>query len=434
MAPDEITFTYFALDRNPSSNCGKKKQPAETMSFLTDIPPTQPDAAFALVADFKADTNEHKVDLCPGFYRDDNAKPWILLSVAQAKERIHGNPSLDHEHLPLAGHPGLLLGSQKLLFGTTRDLKRVASIQTVSGTGANHIAAQFLANKLGPKTVWISNPSWINHTEIWKLAGPQIQQRFYPYYDAVQHRVDFEAMKETLRRDARAGDIIILHACAHNPTGADLTTEQWKIVAEICKELGLFAVFDIAYQGFASGDLVQDASAITHFYDRSDLEFAVAQSFSKNFGLYGERIGVLHVVALETKTAAKITPLLTQLSRAEITSCPSYGARIVAEILSNPNLYEQWLRDLVTMSERMKGMRKALYQGLQRREVKGSWDYLLTDIGMFSMTGLARAQVDKLRTDHHVYLLPSGRLSVTGLTSGNVDYVAEALLAVLGKN
>ncbi|KAG8354005.1 hypothetical protein FVEN_g8116 [Fusarium venenatum] len=352
------------------------------MSLLADLPTTQPDEAFALVADFKADTNEQKVDLCPGFYRDDKAKPWVLPSVAQGKERIHGDSSLDHEHLPLAGHPGLLLGSQKLLFGTTRDLKRVSSIQTVS----------------------------------------------------VRHRVDFEAMTETLRKNARAGDVIILHACAHNPTGADLTSEQWKTVAEICKKSSLFPVFDIAYQGFASGDLDQDASAINHFYDRSDLEFAVAQSFSKNFGLYGERIGVLHVVALDMETAAKLTPLLTRLSRAEITSCPSYGARIVAEILSGPNLYEQWLRDLVTMSERMKSMRRSLYQGLKRREVKGSWEHLLTDIGMFSMTGLTRAQVDKLRTDHHVYLLPSGRLSVTGLTSGNVDYVAEALLTVLGKN
>ncbi|KAM0418429.1 hypothetical protein ACHAPD_004788 [Fusarium lateritium] len=292
-------------------------------------------------------------------------------SSLQGKERIHGDSSLDHEHLPLAGHPGLLLGSQKLLFGTTRDLKRVSSIQTVSGTGANHIAAQFLVTKLKSKTVWISNPSWINHTEYGNLPVRTFNSDF---------------------------------------------------------------TRTMMHQGFASGDLDQDASAINHFYDRSDLEFAVAQSFSKNFGLYGERIGVLHVVALDMETAAKLTPLLTRLSRAEITSCPSYGARIVAEILSGPNLYEQWLRDLVTMSERMKSMRRSLYQGLKRREVKGSWEHLLTDIGMFSMTGLTRAQVDKLRTDHHVYLLPSGRLSVTGLTSGNVDYVAEALLTVLGKN
>ncbi|CEI60094.1 unnamed protein product [Fusarium venenatum] len=400
------------------------------MSLLADLPTTQPDEAFALVADFKADTNEQKVDLCPGFYRDDKAKPWVLPSVAQGKERIHGDSSLDHEHLPLAGHPGLLLGSQKLLFGTTRDLKRVSSIQTVSGTGANHIAAQFLVTKLKSKTVWISNPSWINHTEYGNLPV----RTFNSDFTRTMMQVDFEAMTETLRKNARAGDVIILHACAHNPTGADLTSEQWKTVAEICKKSSLFPVFDIAYQGFASGDLDQDASAINHFYDRSDLEFAVAQSFSKNFGLYGERIGVLHVVALDMETAAKLTPLLTRLSRAEITSCPSYGARIVAEILSGPNLYEQWLRDLVTMSERMKSMRRSLYQGLKRREVKGSWEHLLTDIGMFSMTGLTRAQVDKLRTDHHVYLLPSGRLSVTGLTSGNVDYVAEALLTVLGKN
>ncbi|KAG7428689.1 Aspartate aminotransferase [Fusarium oxysporum f. sp. raphani] len=401
------------------------------MSHLSDIPPAQPDAAFSLIASFKADTAEHKVNLCPGFYRDDKAEPWILPSVAQAKEQIHADPSLNHEHLPLTGHPELLLGSQKLVFGKTRDLKRVASIQTVSGTGANHMAALFLATHLKPKRVWISNPSWINHTEIWRLVGPDVEQRFYPYYDTVHHRVDIEAMTRTLRKEACEGDVIILHACAHNPTGADLTRQQWETVAEICKESGLFAVFDMAYQGFASGDLDQDASAITHFFDRSDLEFAVAQSFSKNFGLYGERVGVLHMVVLETDTVAKVTPLLTQLSRAEITSCPSYGARIVAKILSSPILLDQWQQDLVTMSERMKSMRKALYQGLQRRSVRGSWEHLLTDIGMFSMTGLTRDQVDELRTNHHIYLLPSGRLSVTGLTSNNTDVVAEGFLAVL---
>ncbi|KAF4956728.1 hypothetical protein FSARC_11496 [Fusarium sarcochroum] len=401
------------------------------MTWLDEVPPARPDAAFALVAACKADTNEQKVDLCPGFYRDDNAKPWILPSVAQAKKRLHANPDLDHEHLPLVGHPGLVNGSQKLAFGT-RDLARVASIQTVSGTGANHIAAQFLSSNLKPGTVWISNPSWINHTEIWRLANPEIQQRFYPYYDPIHHNVDFEKMIGTLRDEARKGDVILLHACAHNPTGSDLTDKQWEIIASICKELELFAVFDMAYQGFASGDLSQDASAIAHFFDRSDLEFAVAQSFSKNFGIYGERIGALHFVALDTKTATKVTPLLTQISRAEITSCPSYGARIVAEILADQSLHNQWLDDLVTMSDRMKSMRVSLYEGIARRRVRGSWQHLLSDIGMFSMTGLSETEVTKLREKHHIYLLPSGRLSVTGLTSGNVDRVAEALLDVLG--
>ncbi|KAL2681401.1 hypothetical protein Neosp_009012 [[Neocosmospora] mangrovei] len=355
------------------------------MSYLDKLPPTQPDPAFSLVAAHEADTCEKKVDLCPGFYRDENAKPWILPSVAQAKERIHENPSLNHEHLPLTGHLGLIRGAQELAFGTTRDLKRVASIQTVSGTGANHIAALFLSTKLKPKTVWISDPSWINHTEIWKLAGPNVQQRFYPYFDAENSKVDFEGMTETLRKDARKGDVVILHACAHNPTGADLTESQWKIVADICREIGLFAVFDMAYQGFASGNLEQDAFAIIHFYDRFDMEFAIAQSFSKNFGLYGERIGVLHVVAMDAKAAANTTPLLTQISRAEITSCPSYGARIVAEILGDPILFKQWLKDLVEMSERMKGMRLSLYQGLERRKVRGSWKHLLSDVGLATL-------------------------------------------------
>ncbi|KAI5459026.1 pyridoxal phosphate-dependent transferase [Mariannaea sp. PMI_226] len=403
------------------------------MSCLADLPPAQPDPAFSIVAAFLADTNENKVDLCPGFYRDDNAKPWILPSVTQAKDRVHADPDINHEHLPLTGHPWLLHGAQELTFGAARDLKRVASIQTVSGTGANHLAAQFVSTKLKPKTVWISNPSWVNHTQIWKLAGPDVEQRFYPYYDSVHHMVDFEAMIATLRSEVRKGDALILHACAHNPTGSDLSEEQWKSIAQICREKGLFAVFDMAYQGFASGNLEQDAFAIRHFYEDYDLEFAVAQSFSKNFGLYGERIGMLHVITLDTETATKTTSLLTQLTRAEITSCPSYGARIVAQILGDPALYKQWLGDLLQMSDRMKSMRKSLYRALRARGVRGSWDHLLSDIGMFSMTGLSRTQVEELREKHHIYLMPTGRLSVTGLTSDNVENVATAFFAVLGK-
>jgi aspartate aminotransferase, cytoplasmic len=168
------------------------------------------------------------------------------LTREQAKTRIHADPSLNHEHLPLAGHPELVNCSKKLLFGAQSDLGCVASMQTVSGTGANHVASLFLTTTLNPKHVWISNPSWINYTEIWKMAGPDVHQRLYPYYDQGNQGVDFEGMIETLRRDAEAGDVIILQACAHNPTGADLSVQQWEAVAALCQELGLFALFDIA--------------------------------------------------------------------------------------------------------------------------------------------------------------------------------------------
>ncbi|KAH7012622.1 pyridoxal phosphate-dependent transferase [Microdochium trichocladiopsis] len=401
------------------------------MSLLDELPVAPPDPAFSLVAAFKDDTCEGKVDLCPGFYRDENARPWILPAVRQAKERLHAKTG-DHEYLPLAGLPSLLRSSQRLLFGAERDVSRLASLQTVSGTGANYIAAQFLSSRLQPKRVWIPDPTWVNHPEIWKLAGPEVEQRYYPYYDKERHRVDLDGMRNTLQQDARRGDVIILHACAHNPTGADFTTEQWRNVAALCEEIGLFAVFDVAYQGFATGDLVNDVFGITYFYDKLTLEFAVMQSFSKNFGLYGERIGVLHVVARDVSTASKLTPLLTRLSRAEITSCPSYGARLVVEVLEDPALYEQWLKDLRTMSDRIKDMRKDLYDGLQRRNVHGSWDHILTDIGMFSMTGLSPEQVAELREKHHVYLLPSGRLSMAGLTKQNLETVVSAIHDILG--
>lgn len=181
-----------------------------------------------------------------GSQKDTPMVTILPLTREQAKTRIHADPSLDHEHLPLAGHPELVSCSQKLLFGAQSDLGRVASMQTVSGTGANHVASLFLTTTLNPKHVWISNPSWINYTEIWKMAGPDVQQRLYPYYDPGSQGVDFEGMIETLRRDAEAGDVIILQACAHNPTGADLSVQQWETVAALCQELGLFALFDIA--------------------------------------------------------------------------------------------------------------------------------------------------------------------------------------------
>ncbi|CAI6060307.1 unnamed protein product [Clonostachys chloroleuca] len=409
-----------------------KKDAHEDMSSFSELPTVKPDAAFTLLAAYKTDTSSNKVDLCPGFYRDENGRPWILSSVIQAKERIHADPKVNHEHLPLAGHTELLRQSKELVFGKEdRDLKRVASIQTVSGTGANHLAALFLSTKLNPKTVWFPNLGWINHTAIWKLAGSHVQQRFYPYFNGENQIIDFDAMVEVLR-EAQKGDVIVLHACAHNPTGVDLSKEQWNTLATICKNTGLFPVFDLAYQGLASGDVRQDASAISDFFDRGNLEFVVAQSYSKNFGLYGERIGILHIAALDVTAAAKITPALTQLSRAEITSCPSYGARIISQILGDLKLYDQWLEDLATMHNRMKTMRESLYHGLLVRKVRGSWDHILTDTGMFSMTGLSTTQVTAMKEKHHIYLLPSGRISVTGLTTRNIDHVVTALEDILG--
>ncbi|KZF24320.1 PLP-dependent transferase [Xylona heveae TC161] len=354
-------------------------------SQFSEIPLQPKDAAFSLIEAFHADPFPQKVDLCPGFYRDENAKPWILPSVALAKQRLQADPSeAHHEHLPMQGHPKLLSGARELVFGRDVELQRIASIQTVSGTGANHFAAQLLSEVIKPKNVWISAPSWINHTEIWENVNDSINKRFYPYYRKEDQSLDFTGMVDTLSSQSRPGDVVVLHACAHNPSGLDLSVEQWKTVASVCVEKKLFPLFDSAYQGFATGDLEKDAWAIRYFYGLSHLEFAVAQSFSKNFGIYGERIGALHLVVNSAEAAQRTLGRLLRLQRAQITSPPSYGAKIVATILSDEELFKQWLKDLDHMSGRIKQMRKRLYDELKKRDTPGSWDHLLVEVTWFS--------------------------------------------------
>ncbi|KAB2569788.1 Aspartate aminotransferase P2 [Lasiodiplodia theobromae] len=429
------------------------------MSHFADIADTPPDAAFSLVAAFAADQFENKVDLCPGFYRDENAQPW-------AKQLLHDDPSLNHEHLPLSGHPDLIAGARTLVFGLPEaELSHVATIQTVSGTGSNHLGARFLSDELPSaatapekarqKTVWISNLSWINHTEIWLNVNPDIARRTYPYYNPTTQSLDYAGMQHALLHDAAAGDVVVLHGCAHNPTGLDLSHEQWRSIADICEEKRLFPFFDLAYQGFATGSLSADAWPIRHFLNRPSLEFCVAQSFSKNFGLYSERVGALHVVTRSAEIAVRVLGKLKRLQRAEITTAPAFGARVVARVLGDAALYRQWEEDLLRMSGRMRRMRERLVEELQARETPGEWGHVLSEvskeegeyskvrrekseadeigvqIGMFSMTGLTPAQVKVLVEKYHVYLLPSGRISVTGLTEMNVAYVAEAFDKVL---
>ncbi|QQK47189.1 aspartate aminotransferase [Penicillium digitatum] len=385
------------------------------MGLFDQIPDEIPDGGFAMIEEFKADNHDQKVNLSPGIYRDENAKTWVLPSVKQL------------------GYPSLVSAARQMTFSDTLSARVIISMQTIAGTGANHFIAQFLSETIQPKTVWLSDPSWENHPKIWAHVSSAIEQRTYPYYDYKTSTLDIEGMISTLRMDGSRGDIIVLQACAHNPTGLELSRESWERIGQVCEEKGIFPIFDSAYQGFATGDADHDAWPIRHFATRSNgtLEFAVAQSFSKNFGLYGERIGALHIVALNEESAGKVEAVLKKISRAEITSTPSFGAKIVASIFHTPELKEQWCRDLKTMSSRLGDMRKQLYDGLMQRNTPGNWGHLLTDVGMFSMMGLSQKQVVALREKFHIYLLPTGRLSFTGLTQNNVEYVAESIHQVM---
>lgn len=335
--------------------------------------------------------------------------------------------------------PDFTLGAAKLILGEdspalTQD--RVASVQTISGTGANHLGSQFLAHfppsgANGSKvTIYVSNPTWANHHQIFGNVGLTVKE--YPYFKTDTLSLDFDGIINTLSQ-AQKGDIVLLHACAHNPTGIDPTHQQWSQIADLMIQRGLFPFFDCAYQGFASGDLVNDAWAVRHFVDRG-IELLVCQSFAKNFGLYGERVGALHVITTDPTTKIAIASQLALLQRSEISNPPGYGARIVSRILSSPDLFHEWETDLCEMSSRINHMRDVLHSELLRLKTPGNWDHIVTQIGMFSFTGLNPTQVDRMVNEFHVYMTKNGRISMAGLNDSNVAYFAQCVDTVVRDN
>ncbi|KAF3909689.1 hypothetical protein AA313_de0208385 [Arthrobotrys entomopaga] len=390
--------------------------------------PTDP--LFGLMAAYRADPSDKKVDLGIGAYRDDNAKPWILPVVKKADEIVRSDPANNNEYLPIAGLASLTSAAAKLVLGGDSSAlkeKRVASFQTISGTGACHLGALFFAKfNQRSKTIYVSNPTWANHHQIFQNVGLNIAQ--YPYFARESCGLDWDGMTSALR-SAEPNSIVLLHACAHNPTGVDPTQDQWKEIAAIMKERSLFPFFDVAYQGFASGDLAKDAWAIQYFVEQG-FELCIAESFAKNFGLYGQRAGCFHYVAAPSPAAEDLTKRVASqlaiLTRSEISNPPIYGAKIAATVLNDPALFEEWKQDLCVMSGRIIAMRKALYEKLVELKTPGTWDHITSQIGMFSFTGLSETQVLKIREEFHIYMTKNGRISMAGLNTKNVDYVAHA--------
>ncbi|KAL1970320.1 hypothetical protein VTN77DRAFT_5480 [Rasamsonia byssochlamydoides] len=409
-------------------------------SRFSSLPDAAVDEIFALNHAYATDTHPEKVSLGIGVYRTPEGKPWPLPSVQKVEEQmLLENDPARHEYLPIEGDRVFLDLARDLMFGFNHKKagetpaekeakRRIASVQTISGTGANHVGAMFLAQHLKPKHVWISSPSWPNHQTIWELQG--VPRMSYPYFDAVTRSFDFEGMMRTLEAEAQEGDVVVLHACAHNPTGIDPTKEQWKAIADLCQRKGLFPFFDSAYQGFASGSVAEDSWAVRYFFNLEPrMEMCVAQSFSKNFGLYGQRVGAFHLVTNGENPAEQelVTKNLCHIIRGEYSMAPRAGSTIVKRILGDDHLRAAWQRDLDVMSSRIKKMRQALYDELVRLKTPGNWEHIITQNGMFSYTGLTLRQVLALRTQYHIYLLKSGRASISGLSDNNVAYVAKAI-------
>ncbi|CAK5277744.1 unnamed protein product [Mycena citricolor] len=417
------------------------KQVQEQMAGATaeqwqSVPLAPPDSIFQLTAAYKEDSFDKKVNLGVGAYRDDDNKPWVLPVVKEAKRVILNDQTLDHEYLPITGLPEFTAAAAKLILGPQSPALadgRVSSVQTISGTGANHLGALFLSRFYqwgSEKKVWLSNPTWANHFAILKNVG--IEPVEYPYYDPKTIGLDYDGFLNTLKT-APERSVFLLHACAHNPTGVDPTQEQWGAIADVMLAKKHYAFLDCAYQGFASGDLDKDAWAVRFFVDKG-VALLICQSFAKNAGLYGERVGALHIVSPTQETAAKVKSQLSVLQRSEISNPPTHGARIVSLILNDPIMFEAWKRDIQTMAGRIIEMRKELFRLLtEELHTPGNWDHIVKQIGMFSFTGITPAQSKALISECHVYLTANGRISMAGLNTKNIRYFAECLDLVVRK-
>jgi len=363
-----------------------------TKSSFASLPKAVTDEVFDLLGQYKADADPSRVNLGAGVYATEEGQSWPLSVVTKVEQQLATEASpTRHDYLPIAGDLVFLKLARDLSFtldeknaeSYQEDSQRIASVQTVSGTGANHIGARILTANLRPRNVWLSDPTWANHRTIWESEGVEV--KLYPYYNSSNSTFDFPAMISTLENDTAPNDIVVLHACAHNPTGLDPTQEQWKAIASVCQRKKLFPFFDSAYQGFASGDPVHDAWAIKYFYSLPQpMEMCVAQSFSKNFGLYGHRAGAFHLVLAQPNAELKETIVsnLCHLLRTEISMAPKYGSTIVRTVLESEELRKNWMDDLKVMSQRIRGMREALYEELVRLETPGSWRHIVDQVGL----------------------------------------------------
>uniref|UniRef100_A0A8C9TH39 Aspartate aminotransferase n=1 Tax=Scleropages formosus TaxID=113540 RepID=A0A8C9TH39_SCLFO len=400
--------------------------------LVLQVPQATPVAVFKLTADFREDSSPNKVNLGVGAYRTDDNQPWVLPVVKKVERMIVEDQSLNHEYLPILGLPEFRSSASKIALGDDSLAileNRVGGVQCLGGTGALKIGAEFLRrwyygynNTATP--VYVSAPTWENHNGVFADAGFQ-DIRPYKYWNAEKRSLDLAGFLGDLE-SAPEHSIFVMHACAHNPTGIDPTPEEWKQIAEVMKRRNLFPFFDSAYQGFASGSLEKDAWAVRYFVSQG-FELFCAQSFSKNFGLYNERVGNLTIVAKDNENLTRVLSQMEKIVRTIWSNPPSQGARVVALTLNSPELFAEWQENVKTMADRVLLMRAQLKAKLQALGTPGTWDHITQQIGMFSFTGLTPHQVEYLSKEKHIYLMASGRINMCGLTTKNIDYVAESI-------
>ncbi len=384
-----------------------------------------PDAIIGLIAEYKNDGRDPKVDLGIGVYRDATGATPVLRSVKTAEKRLLETQD-SKAYLGSAGSADFNAAMRDLAFANSTDKDRVAVIQTPGGSGSLRVAAGvILRTKRVPK-IWVSTPTWANHRPL--LGGAGLTLENYPYYDPKTRGLDFDAMVSALK-SAPEGDIVLLHACCHNPTGVDPDRAQWQTIADVVVDRGLIPFVDMAYQGFAA-DLDDDAFIVRHLAERVP-QMIVSSSCSKNFGLYRDRVGALMIMASDPKTRDVVQSQANNVVRTMYSMPPDHGAAVVAEILGDDELRQGWLQELTEMRNRLQDMRRLLHRAVSDAASGHDFDHLVRAKGMFSFLGLSPEQVRRVKADHAVYMINSSRINLAGITPANVEHVARAIAAVL---
>jgi aromatic-amino-acid transaminase len=398
------------------------------MSLFSAVEMAPRDPILGLNEQFNADTNPNKVNLGVGVYSDDNGKLPLLQCVQAAEKTMMDKPTA-RGYLPIDGIAAYDAAVKSLVFGADSEAVtagRVATIQSLGGTGGLKVGADFLKRLSPDAKVLISDPSWENHRALFTNAGFQVDS--YTYYDAAKRGVDFDGMLAALNA-AAAGTIVVLHACCHNPTGYDITAAQWDQVIAACKTRNLTPFLDMAYQGFAQG-IAEDGAAVAKFV-AAGLTFLVSTSFSKSFSLYGERVGALSVLCTDKEEAGRVLSQLKIVIRTNYSNPPTHGGAVVAAVLNNPELRALWEKELGEMRVRIKAMRQKLVDGLKAAGIAQDMSFITSQIGMFSYSGLTKDQMVRLRSEFGVYGTDTGRMCVAALNSKNIDYVCASIAKVL---
>ncbi|WP_317932629.1 amino acid aminotransferase [Halioxenophilus sp. WMMB6] len=398
---------------------------------MFELLPTLPaDPILGLTVECRADTNLNKVDLGVGVFKDESGNTPVLAAVKEA-ERQYFDTEQSKAYLPAGGTPRFIGLVNDLVFGSGHPAlqqQRVVTIQGTGGCGSLRVAAELIKRANSSARIWISDPSWPNHSALLGSSGLGFCQ--YPYYDQNSNSIPFEQMLAALA-EAEAGDLVLIHACCHNPSGADLSEAQWQAVTELAKKNGFIPFIDMAYQGFGQS-LEADAYGIRYMAEQLP-ELVVANSFSKNFGLYRERVGSVSIVVKDPNLVATVNGQMMNIARTIYSMPPAHGAALVETVLADTQLRQKWQEELGQMRDRIKSLRSALVQELKNLGCSRDFSFIEAQQGMFSFLGLSKSQVEQLKTAYSIYMVDSSRISICGLNSKNMNYVARAIVDVVDK-